>query len=51
LRFGLPALTNRDANADSLGDMFDFSNPHFASPPTLPTAVIDPDQLAACPSS
>jgi phospholipase C len=49
LRFGLPALTNRDLNADPMGDMFDFSTPHFASPPTLPTAVIDPAQLAACP--
>jgi phospholipase C len=25
-RFGLPALTNRDANADPLFDLFDFSN-------------------------
>jgi phospholipase C len=49
LRFGLPALTNRDVNADPMLDMFDFSTPHFASPPTLPTAVVDPDQLAACP--
>jgi hypothetical protein len=30
-------------------DMFDFSTPHFASPPTLPTAVVDSAQLAACP--
>ena len=50
LRFGLPALSNRDVNADPMLDMFDFSTPHFASPPTLPTAVIDPGQLAACPS-
>jgi phospholipase C len=49
LRFGLPALTNRDLNADAMGDMFDFSTPHFASPPTLPAAVVDPAQLAACP--
>ncbi len=49
LRFGLPSLTNRDANADPMLDMFDFSTPHFASPPKLPTAVIDPAQLAACP--
>jgi phospholipase C len=49
LRFGLPALTNRDLNADPMLDMFDFSTPHFTSPPTLPTAVVDPDQLAACP--
>jgi phospholipase C len=51
LRFGLPALTNRDLNADPMLDMFDFSTPHFTSPPTLPTAVVDPDQLAACPGS
>jgi phospholipase C len=51
LRFGMPALTNRDANADAMGDMFDFSKPHFATPPTLPAAVIDADQLAACPAS
>ena len=49
LRFGLPALTNRDLNADPMLDMFDFSTPHFTSPPTLPTAVVDPGQLAACP--
>lgn len=49
LRFGLPALSNRDVNADPMMDMFDFSTPHFATPPTLPTAVVDPDQLAACP--
>ncbi len=50
LRFGLAALTNRDANADAMGDMFDFSKAHFATPPTLPAAVIDQTQLAACPS-
>ena len=51
LRFGLPALSNRDVNADPMLDMFDFSTPHFASPPTLATAVIDPDKLAACPAA
>lgn len=51
LRFGLPALTNRDVNADPMLDMFDFSTPHFASPPTLPAAVVDPGRLAACPNS
>jgi phospholipase C len=50
MRFGMPALTNRDANADPMGDMFDFSKPHFATPPTLPAAVVDQDKLAACPS-
>jgi phospholipase C len=49
LRFGLPALTNRDLNADPMLDMFDFSKPHFATPPNLPAAVVDPAKLAACP--
>jgi phospholipase C len=49
LRFGLPALTNRDVNADPMLDMFDFSTAHFSSPPLLPTAVVDPAKLAACP--
>ena len=32
--FDLPALSGRDANADAMLDMFDFSSPHFATPPT-----------------
>jgi phospholipase C len=47
-RYGLPALTNRDANADPMLEMFDFSNPQLASPPSLPQATIDQAQLAAC---
>ena len=41
-RFDLPALTNRDANADPLLDMFDFANPPFMKPPKLPAATVDP---------
>jgi phospholipase C len=47
-RYGLPALTNRDANADPMLEMFDFGNPQLAIPPSLPAATIDPTQLAAC---
>jgi phospholipase C len=47
-RFGLPSLTNRDANADPMMEMFDFSNPAFATPPTLPDATVDQTKLAAC---
>jgi phospholipase C len=47
-RFALPALTNRDAAADPMLEFFDFNTPAFASPPSLPAAVIDPGQLAAC---
>ena len=37
-RFNLPALTNRDANADPLFDVFDFDHPDF-SIPTLKEAM------------
>jgi phospholipase C len=47
-RFGLPALSRRDANADALMDLFDFENPPFAEPPSFPEPVIDPDKLAEC---
>jgi phospholipase C len=35
-RFQLPAMSNRDANAETLADMFDFDAPPFATPPALP---------------
>ena len=41
-RFDLPALTRRDANADPMLELFDFSNPPYAIPPRLPAATIDP---------
>jgi phospholipase C len=47
-RFDLPALTNRDANADPMLDLFDFSNPSYTIPPRLPAAVIDPSHTE-CP--
>ena len=48
LRFGLPAMTRRDAAANPMSDFFDFDHPSFATPPTLPTATIDPAHAAAC---
>src|SRR6185312_6274373 len=36
-RFGLQPLTARDANADDMMEFFDFSTPHFATPPPLPS--------------
>ena len=36
VRFGLTALTARDGAADDMTEFFDFSAPHFATPPTLP---------------
>ena len=47
-RFDLPALTRRDANADPMLDLFDFSNPRLLNPPELPEAVIDPEGERIC---
>lgn len=46
-RFGLPALTHRDANAVPPFDMFDFAHPDF-SIPSLPDAPIDTAATMAC---
>lgn len=48
-RYQIPALTNRDANAEAPWEMFDFENPPHATPPTiaLPPPV-DPAKLDAC---
>jgi len=47
-RFGLPALTHRDAEAADMTDFFDFSHPSLAHPPPMPPAPIDPAQFLAC---
>ena len=47
-RFGLPALTRRDAAADPMFDLFDFEKPALLHPPTLQPAVVNPAQFAAC---
>jgi phospholipase C len=36
VRFNVPALSARDANADDMMEFFDFSSPHWLTPPTLP---------------
>ena len=41
-RFKLAALTKRDANADPLLELFDFTKAAFATPPPLPTPTVDP---------
>ena len=50
-RFGLPALTRRDAASNDLSDFFDFSHPSLLNPPTLPPAVIDPSHAGECSSA
>ena len=46
-RFGLPAITARDANADALLDLFDFSKPTLEVP-ALPEALVDQPRRAQC---
>lgn len=48
-RFGLPALTRRDANATPPMDMFDFKSPPFMTPPAIAaTTKVDPAVLSRC---
>jgi phospholipase C len=47
-RFILPAMTNRDANADPFFDLFDFDHPALLHPPELPTVTIDQAKEATC---
>jgi phospholipase C len=46
-RFGLPALTARDANADPLLDLFDFAAPR-PGVPALPPPRLDSDEIDRC---
>jgi phospholipase C len=51
-RFGLPALTARDANATPPMDLFDFQNPPFLTPPTVAAKTpVDATVLAQCKQS
>lgn len=47
-RFGMGAMTARDANAWPLLDFFDFSQQPFLTPPTLPEPKLMTDVIAAC---
>jgi phospholipase C len=51
-RFGLPALTGRDANATVPIEMFDFQNPPFVSPPNITAhTTVPPAILTQCKQS
>jgi phospholipase C len=51
-RFGLPAMTARDANAMPPLEMFDFQNPPFVTPPDIKAHTsVDPAVLAQCKQS
>ncbi len=47
-KFKVPALSVRDANADALMDLFDFSAPQLLTPPTIAVPTIDPTSLTFC---
>jgi phospholipase C len=48
-RFGLPAMTGRDANALPPLEMFDFQNPPFMTPPNITaTTTVPPAILSQC---
>ncbi len=47
-RFVMPALTNRDANAEAPWDMFDFSKPSNMSPGEPPMPTVDQAKLTNC---
>jgi phospholipase C len=44
----VPALSNRDANADPFTDMWDFQNPPFLTPPSFPEPSIDQAEVQYC---
>ena len=46
-RFGLPALTARDANATPPYDAFDFQSPPFMTPPSISAHTTVPDTILA----
>ena len=46
-RFALPTLTNRDAAANDMEGMFDFTTVSHAHP-LLPSAPVDPNGVNAC---
>ncbi|HWO92903.1 MAG TPA: alkaline phosphatase family protein [Methylomirabilota bacterium] len=47
-RFGLPALTRRDAAANPMLEFFDFTHQSFPTPPALPDAPIFATQAQYC---
>jgi phospholipase C len=48
-KFKIPALTARDANADALMDLFDFTDPpSFSTPPSIPAPGVDDAGLQTC---
>jgi phospholipase C len=49
-RFGLPAMTKRDANALAPWDLFDFSSPPHLKPTAIPQVPVDQSLIQQCAS-
>lgn len=47
-RHRIPALTNRDANAEAPWEMFDFDKPPHATPPAVTIPATDQAKIDAC---
>jgi phospholipase C len=47
-KFKVPALSARDANADPMMDLFDFSAPQQLTPPTIALPSVDPNGKTFC---
>ena len=47
-RFVMPALSDRDANAEAPWEMFDFENPPHATPPAITMPTVAQEKLDAC---
>ena len=47
-RFQMPAMTNRDANAEAPWEMFDFDAPPHAMAPAVTIPTVDQTKVAAC---
>jgi phospholipase C len=47
-RFGLPALSRRDANAEPPFDLFDFEKRAFLTPPAFPEPIVDEPNRLRC---
>jgi phospholipase C len=47
-KFKIPALTARDANADALTDLFDFTTPALLTPPSIPAPSVNDAGLQTC---
>ena len=45
-KWNLPAMTNRDANANAMLDMLDLEQPAFLKPPVLAQPLLDADPLS-----